>query len=162
MICTSWKSGTGPISDGGSVLLELLAGIGVLIVLCAGIADFGFGFQNFGGAVNSARDLARAGAGYDLNEYSGASLLSTCEFVCSRATTTLCSYGLNPSAYSVTVGANDSGDMFVVDISNAGQAALWQFALTPVATATFTLEGPLTAGAFDSSGCGVCTTAGCS
>lgn len=148
----------------GSVLIELMFGIGLLILLSAAVVDFGLGFQNYGGAVNAARDLARIGAGYDLNvPAGGGGMMSACQFVCSKTADTLCSYGLSPSSYSVSVNqSSDYPEMLQVGVARNGFGSfVWQYSILPTASAVFTMEGPLASVAFNSQGCGTCPVMDC-
>ena len=151
-------------SDAGSVMLELFFGIGILLLFTAAVVDFGLGFQNYGGAVNAARDLARTGAGYDLDALGGGGeTMTACEFVCSRATSSLCTYGLGPGTYAVNVQRSTNWpEMLAVDVSRTGPGLIiWQFSILPTASAAFTMEGPLAEVEFNPRGCGECTLGGC-
>jgi hypothetical protein len=147
-------------SESGSVLLEMLFSVGVLVIIGAGVIDFTVAFQDYGGAVNVARDLVRSGAGYDLDIAEDGAILSACQFVCSRAKTTVCSYGLNPSKYSVNVAQSATyPDMLEVNINRTGIASyVWTYSILPNASAMFMLEGPLMP--FNSQGCGQCDISG--
>ena len=165
MILTSFLSRSAPHSESGTVTLELFFSVGVLILLTAAIVDFGLGFQNSAAAENAARDLAQAGAGHNPSECEpGTETLTACEVACARATTTLCTYGLNPGSYSVDVHQSANWpDMLEATISKNGAGFTnWSFTVLPTASAAFALEGAITKNGFDPQGCGECTLGECS
>lgn len=152
-------------TQAGSVLLELAVAVGILFVLTAAIIDFGLGFESNGGSENAARDLARAGAGHNPNACAlSDETLTSCELVCSRATQTLCSYGLNPGGYSVNVHQStvDPAMLEVVVAKIGGGPVSWMFSTVNTTSAAFSMEKPVVKAGFDSTGCGECALSGCS